>query len=1108
MKKLLLLFAFTLVGYMSKAQCLVDSLTISTGYNPLTGRAVTPGLDGGTPVPDPKWKMTAVSPSVAVAISMTGLIEVLPGGSADVITRVGAWATNPPAWPGGWISCLNSSTYTTDGTGPTGTQYDMVLSRSFTLCTADSIRFELRIAADNYVEMTDVDGTPLGFAMPPSAIPATYSTYATVFRTLYLTAGSHTLNIKTNNYNTTSPSSNPTGLNVYGAIVSATGINSIITENNTSCSTYACTAPCNIVTLPDSASLCAGTTITLPGAYTGSDSVLSIAWTPRAGISDTTILRPTLTTATSGYRYLTVKSLIPYNFVINGDFSQGNNWFTSSYTYSPPGTSVLPEGQYSVDFDPFDVHTGFTSFGDHTTGTGDMMIINGASTPVDVWCQTINVTPNTDYDFSAWFANCSSVTIGPDVPTLQFRINGTLIGTPIVVTAPPATWVNFFTTWNSGTNTTATICIYDANTSLAGNDFVIDDISFKEICTAKDSIYITATPPDTTTFSHDTSLCITSAPLRISAPPGFATYRWNTGATTASINVSASGVYWVYSRLNCTVLIDTFHVNFIPVPVVDLGNDTAFCIGNTLVLSSTQPTGTTYLWNTGSTGDSIHVSTSGTYWLRLDNGCVITDSIHVLISPYPMVDLGPDTFSCLGSSIPLSSSVTYTSPTFLWSDGSTTPSILAALSGTYHLTVTVGGCASSDTINVTIIYDTLNFYNNDTAICMGKGVQTLVTANPSARFQWIPTAGIANSRISSPLIVPDTSAMYYLHVTLPGCPDMIDSFFIDVQPNPIVHFGGNRFVCRFDTLHLHSTVEPSWYTHYQYRWRPANFIDDSTATSVLFTAGDSTKQMLFVTTPAGCKGADSAMIMVHPANFGTISKDTSICPRDSIQLFAWGGVSYLWKPSMYLSDSTSAAPWLKAITSQRYTVLATNKYGCLDTLNVNVTVWPAATILLPDSVLLYPGETYQISPQTNCTYFTWFPPIGLSDQYSSNPISTPEMSTKYTVDASTAWGCTVKDSISLIMNTESLISVPNAFTPGSGPNGKLRIIKHGMVALNYFRIYNRWGNMVYETTNIEEGWDGNYKGAPQPFGVYVYQIEAVTSIGTTINKHGNITLIR
>ena len=163
---------------------------------------------------------------------------------------------------------------------------------------------------------------------------------------------------------------------------------------------------------------------------------------------------------------------------------------------------------------------------------------------------------------------------------------------------------------------------------------------------------------------------------------------------------------------------------------------------------------------------------------------------------------------------------------------------------------------------------------------------------------------------------------------------------------------------------------------------------------------------------------------------------------------------------------------------------------------------------LPDSVLLYPGQTYQMNPQGNCVDFSWFPPAGLSGDNISNPVASPEVTTKYYVIGTSEFGCVVVDTITVYVDPQTLLAVPNAFTPGNGPNNVFKIIKNGLATLNYFRIFNRWGNMVFETTDIDNGWDGTFSGAPQPFDVYIYEIQAVTSTGVVFTKKGNVTLIR
>ncbi len=694
-----------------------------------------------------------------------------------------------------------------------------------------------------------------------------------------------------------------------------------------------------------------------------------------------------------------------------------------------------------------------------------------------------------------------TIVVTTPTPINTTRIHDTSVCSfsfPITLTATGG-----FTTyhWQSG----ATTATYSAAT--AGTYWVWAADSCNNL--SVDTFHVNFIIPDTTAGSATTyTPCITTAPLALTASAGYAGYRWNTGSTAATINAFASGTYWVFKRTGCSLLVDTFHVAFIPVPTLNLGADVAICIGDSIILSSTQPAGTTYTWSTGSKADSIHVKTSGTYWLRLFNGCTITDSIHILVSPYPVVDLGPDTFNCLGAAVTLQSTGTYTFPTYLWSDGSGAPTDVVTSTGNYWLKVTVAGCSSADTIHVDIVYDTFRLFNGDTAICKGKVVQAVLNANPAATFQWLPTAGIATSTVRSPLITPDTTAMYRVIIHLAGCPDVSDSFLVDVQPVPDVYIGGNRFICLYDTIHINSNVKPTWYTGYIYSWSPATSLDFTNTPTVVFTAGVTQKYFLTVTTSAGCTGKDSAQLIVQGGDFGGVNQDFAVCPHDSVLLTGTGGAGYSWHPGLYLSDSNAANPWVKPISDITYHLVVTSSVGCHDTVSVHVTVHPAALITLADSITLYPGETTQLSPVTNCNTFLWFPPAGLNSATVSDPVANPEITTRYTVHGITSDGCVAIDSIDLIISPESLLILPNAFTPGTGVNNKFSVIKRGEATLNHFRIFNRWGEVVFETTNVNDGWDGTFKGAPQPLGVYVYDVQAVTKTGKLFNKKGNVTLLR
>jgi gliding motility-associated-like protein len=409
-----------------------------------------------------------------------------------------------------------------------------------------------------------------------------------------------------------------------------------------------------------------------------------------------------------------------------------------------------------------------------------------------------------------------------------------------------------------------------------------------------------------------------------------------------------------------------------------------------------------------------------------------------------------------------------------------------------------------------IVYDTMTLHNRDTTICRGASIQGAATGAAGLSFTWLPTAGVDLPFTGTPTIKADTSATYIVKTSMGGCPPQYDSFRINVQPNPTVNIT-NRFVCRRDTLHIAAQVSPQWFAGYIYRWTPNTAVDDSTASAVVYVADTTVKIKITVSTSAGCITADSAMITVYPADTLNPLQPAAVCPRTLLQLMPTtlgGNSTYKWSPAMYLSSDTASAPWVAPITSIDYTVTSTNQYGCSDTGIVNVKVHPGAAIFLGDSVSLYPGESYQISPETNCTQFIWTPSAGLNNARISNPIATPLVNTEYIVYATNEHGCQVSDTLHIYVNPETLFGLPNAFVPGHGPNNLFKIYKRGLATLNYFRIFNRWGNLVYESNDINEGWDGSYKGELQPFGVYVYEVEAVTSNGAIFRKSGNVTLIK
>ena len=343
--------------------------------------------------------------------------------------------------------------------------------------------------------------------------------------------------------------------------------------------------------------------------------------------------------------------------------------------------------------------------------------------------------------------------------------------------------------------------------------------------------------------------------------------------------------------------------------------------------------------------------------------------------------------------------------------------------------------------------------------------------------------------------------------TVAGC-DSLVSLILTINPKPEqILMPDSIIACQYDTVAIESNTLPN-NPNYTYLWQPSTGLNNILDQNVWFIADQSINYTLTVTNTVNgvpCTLSDTVHVIVNPGDFlQNVTKDTAICPGNSVQLFASGANSYKWSPPLYLSNPNIPNPVANAETTTTYELIGTSKKGCTDTQKVTITVHPDAVLYIPDSITIFPGEVYFLEPEGNCVYFQWFPDAGLSSTVVSNPKVNPAVNTRYFVTAKTEYGCVATDSIDVLVH-QTVIDMPNAFTPNSGT---FKAVKRGIAKLNYFRIFNRWGQKVFETTDIEEGWDGKLKGQPQPVGTYVYVIDAITIEGKPFKKSGSVTLIK
>lgn len=503
------------------------------------------------------------------------------------------------------------------------------------------------------------------------------------------------------------------------------------------------------------------------------------------------------------------------------------------------------------------------------------------------------------------------------------------------------------------------------------------------------------------------------------------------------------------------------------------------------------------------------------------------DTVTVSVLPGLNFTKHPDTLTCPRNPIVLDlkmapgPGVTYkskwTPATGLNSDTLNKPTATPTAPTTYTVVITSSGnrCKAYDTVFVDVLTG-FKLNNIDTAVCDGKSFQVSINGDSRYNWSWSTTGSpgvFSNATAMDPTITPAPigKSTYTVTAKYPSCPiDSSAEFDITVEPNPTVTVDNDAAMCENDTMKLHGVIFPSNFT-FNLNWSPGASLSNPNIADPIFKAQQTTTLVLTATSPlANCTAKDSVKLTVFPATFANVAGDTAICPGAKTTISVTGGSikTFRWYPDYRISSATSNNPTVNPVATQVYTVYAVDTNACFDTASVKVVVRPNGTLFMPDTIKLYPGESYQMDPMGNCTYFSWFPSVGLSNANISNPVIKTDVNTRYVVTGTTEAGCTASDSVNVIVMNESIIELPNAFTPGSGANGKFKLLRRGDATLKSFTIFNRWGMKVFETSDINEGWDGTHNGEAQPMGVYIYTLDAVSATGKRFTKQGNVTLIR
>jgi gliding motility-associated-like protein len=267
---------------------------------------------------------------------------------------------------------------------------------------------------------------------------------------------------------------------------------------------------------------------------------------------------------------------------------------------------------------------------------------------------------------------------------------------------------------------------------------------------------------------------------------------------------------------------------------------------------------------------------------------------------------------------------------------------------------------------------------------------------------------------------------------------------------------------------------------------------------------------LTVTNAAGCSDKDEVTIIVLKVSSADAGLNDTICENESVQLgttYANGDL-YSWLPKTGLSDPAIYNPVATPKVTTTYT-LSVIPEGCpaiIDVVTIVVHAAPVVDAGVNDTIDAI--STAQLKA-TGGQVYTWSPPDGLSDWSSSNPVASPKQTTTYSVTTTNNEGCSGSDSVTIFVFPLN-VWIPNAFTPNGDDNNDVFFIK--ALCINDFEcsIFNRWGECIFYSTDINIGWDGNDSKTHlgSPVGGYVYLVKGKLANKKNLNLKGIVNLVR
>ncbi len=619
-------------------------------------------------------------------------------------------------------------------------------------------------------------------------------------------------------------------------------------------------------------------------------------------------------------------------------------------------------------------------------------------------------------------------------------------------------------------------------------------------CQSIDSVLVTVNPLPVVdiNISADSSICLNDVIQLVAS--GASSYVWSPATGLSNPNVpnptaspTNSTLYFVSGTDgNGCVNMDSVVITVDPLPNVIARTDDDICIGDSIRLDATGAQ--SYVWSPTASLTNPNIkdpfafpTTTTTYTVTGtdSNGCVNTDQTIITVNDLPIVEAGNDVTICLEENTQLNASGALS---FVWSPDSAmsdpnvaNPLVNPTASITYFVVGTdINSCQNMDSVMVTV--NPLPFPNagsNDT-ICIGD--TALLNATGGGNYNWSPAGSLSDNSIANPMAFPASTTDYVLTVTNGfGCSD-VDTVNILVHSLPLITtYGDSGMYCPNIPLQMGASGGE------EYSWSPTMGLDSASFSDPMVVIDTTTTFVVMVTDSNGCSDMASLTIVISDIEANFSYNDICIGQTILFEDLSVGSINdWLWDLGNN-TFTTNQNPTYDILLEGDYpiTLMVTDSLGCIDSITDTVVVTDDIMVsTVPKDTAVILGESVQIHVNSQGDVCSWSPEIYLDDPNVSSPIATPLEDLTYTVVCIDSNGCRGEDTVRIIVKDDCEFFIPDAFTPNGDQENDVAYLEGFCIDEIEWKVFNRWGELVFETTDRKIGWDGSFQGKPAEVGSY------------------------